>query len=312
MPALTLPDQSYGNGWGAPEPGDPWDLPTLIARGNGMIRLVDNEDTTRVNRLERLSLEFHVPCAGDDVEPETRCVRIEFPARRQAARPWRHGKPVEFELFQLQAPHEQGFLALHAMLSYFAASHCPSDDEIIQRQWHAFGRAVWDIVEDARFDEGDRVLEVAAWGRDNMPDEVFEHPWWWGRWDWYPPLPNEVEYMDEENVSEFEFGEGLDGLPVPEGTFPPPFWAAWEEDGVGPSTATSDRVDGEESQRAIPTFMRTASKVLANGDEAQVLAWWHRKLLVTSTAKFSSELLKEVEAEMSRSKGDVAGYEIGQ
>ncbi len=71
-----------------------------------------------------------------------------------------------------------------------------------------------------------------------MQDEVFEHPWWWGRWNWYPPCPREIEYMDEDNDSVFEFGEGLDGLPVPEGTFPAPYWAAWRVDGVQTTTET--------------------------------------------------------------------------
>ncbi len=81
MPGLTLPDLIDDSGWGAPIPGEPWDLPTLTVRGNGVIKLVDSEDLSKVNRLERLSLEFHVPCPGPDDTDNGGILRVSNPVR---------------------------------------------------------------------------------------------------------------------------------------------------------------------------------------------------------------------------------------
>ncbi len=57
-----------------------------------------------------------------------------------------------------------------------------------------------------------------------------------GRWDWYPPEPAEIESSeaDWDCRSELEFGQALDGLPVPEGTSARPLWSEWGADAVGP------------------------------------------------------------------------------
>ncbi len=95
--------------------------------------------------------------------------QIAFPARRQEARPWKDRDPVQFAMTQLAAAHEDAFVALRGVMSYFGATHCPSDEEVIQRQWHTFARAVWNIVADPNQDDASRFLSVATWSKENMP-----------------------------------------------------------------------------------------------------------------------------------------------
>ncbi len=68
-----------------------------------------------------------------------------------------------------------------------------------------------------------------------------------GRWDWYPPEPaREFEPIQADSGSECEFGQGLDGLPVHQGTIDRPFWSEWAADAVGPVSTL-----GEWLQRSI-------------------------------------------------------------
>ncbi|RDX52123.1 hypothetical protein OH76DRAFT_1416737 [Lentinus brumalis] len=218
--------------WGTPEPSEPWDLPTLTARGNGVIVLVDNGDERRVNRLERLTLRVHIPDGDHAAAAAPDILTIPFPARRQEARPWRDWHPFDVDLFQLRLEHEEAFRDLHCALAYFGARHCPVDEECVQRQWHGFARAVWRIAIEPEHPASARVVVLGRWARENLTEEIFEHPWWAGRWDWSPsPHPVSVP-LEEDEGSEFEFGQGLDGLPVPPGTFPPSPWSSWAEDAV--------------------------------------------------------------------------------
>ncbi|KAI0684307.1 hypothetical protein C8T65DRAFT_748775 [Cerioporus squamosus] len=240
MPALTLPSLLDATSWGQPVPPVPWELPVHGARGHGFIRIVDSLDLSRVNRLERLTIELHVHCGdstGSEFPANDGMISLPFPARRQECRPWKDTScPLDIDLAQLQQTHEESFVALHLIFAYFGAFHPPGDEDVVQMQWHRFARGVWAVMEAAEIAQDERAVAVASWGKANLPDEVFDGPWWAGRWNWYPPLPRQIEYTDEEDVSEFEFGEGLDGLPVPEGTFPPQFWAGWAADAVGPVT----------------------------------------------------------------------------
>ncbi|TFK77961.1 hypothetical protein K466DRAFT_607482 [Polyporus arcularius HHB13444] len=212
------------------------DLPIATVRGDGVLRVVDSVKVEKVNRMERLGLQLDVPCHEGAIPGQNSASTIPFPPRRDAAKYWREYRPFDIDLKQLREEHEEAFVALHSVLSYFGSRHPPWDEVIIDRQWHTFTIAVWAIIEDPAETEDSRAIAIARWARDNMPDEVFDHPWWHGRWNWYPPSPREIECVDEEDGSEFEFGEGLDGLPVPDGMFLPSRWSAWAADGVGPVT----------------------------------------------------------------------------
>ena len=78
---------------------------------------------------------------------------------------------------------------------------------------------------------------VSQCSLSNLQEEVFDSPWWTGRWDWRPWDQTPVAFLDEEDGSEFEFGEGLDGLPVPQRSPPPTFWS-WSSEGASGSTAS--------------------------------------------------------------------------
>ncbi|TFK84578.1 hypothetical protein K466DRAFT_601881 [Polyporus arcularius HHB13444] len=226
MPSATSasprPVNTWGP-WGEPFSSEPWDVPVLVARGDGVVSIVDNRMPAARSVLQRWTLVVRVPSARSEAGGMQGCstITVPFPGTRSAARRWKEALPVDVDMFQLRLEHEEALIALHSILAYFGARHCPSDEACLDRQWRNLAQGVTDIMENPAYTADTRIVEIARWGRDYLPDEVFDDPWWKGRLDWYPPSPRSQGPNEaDDGHSEFEFGEGLDGLPVPEGTFP--------------------------------------------------------------------------------------------
>ncbi len=176
--------------WGEPIPPSPWDLPVLGARGYGFIRLVDAVENSGVGRLHRLTIKVHLHyAAGAEcaVDEKIICVsflvlrtswplsglpQLPFPTRRCECRPWKRYLPMDIDLGQLQATHEESFAELRAILAYFGARHCPADEVVVETHWHLFAAYVWEIIEDQDVTEDARVSALASWGKANLPVRV--------------------------------------------------------------------------------------------------------------------------------------------
>ncbi|KAI0710335.1 hypothetical protein C8T65DRAFT_695615 [Cerioporus squamosus] len=171
MPSVTLPAPYVPRGgWGEPSPPEPWDLPVLIARGDGVVCLVVDPDSDEsANTLDGLSLAIHVPLAASMQDGSGPQILVPFPATRQAARAWKHGLPFQIDLFQLRLEHEESLIALHSIFAYFGARHCPSDEVCLDLQWHGFVRAVLRVVGDQGETDVTRMAAIAAWGREHLP-----------------------------------------------------------------------------------------------------------------------------------------------
>ncbi len=72
-------------------------------------------------------------------------------------------------MFQLRLEHEEALIALHSILAYFGARHCPSDEACLDRQWRHFAQGVTDIMEDPAYTADTRIVEIVRWGRDYLP-----------------------------------------------------------------------------------------------------------------------------------------------
>ncbi|TFK79488.1 hypothetical protein K466DRAFT_606112 [Polyporus arcularius HHB13444] len=146
------------------------------------------------------------------------CILVPFPPSRQAARPWKERLPLEIDKYLLTLEHDGWLRDLHSILAYFGARHCPSDERCLDMQWCRFAQGVSDIIQDGQVAETTRIAAIARWGREYLPDEVFDDPWWQGRWNWYPPSSPTQPAADPDDESVCDYGEALDGMPVSQGT----------------------------------------------------------------------------------------------
>ncbi|TFK84478.1 hypothetical protein K466DRAFT_567205 [Polyporus arcularius HHB13444] len=181
------------------EPPEFWDLPPLEARGDGVVSLLGED--SEVHGVQRLSLAIRVPSTAiseDHGDAMIKVPQVAFPETRVSARTWKTGTPVEVDLFQLKLEHEEAFLDLWSILSYFGAYHAPAEEELAHIRWLEFERTLQAIINDGEEAEDMRIMAVARWGRENLPNDVFDHPWWQGRWDWFAPSPPNIASQDED------------------------------------------------------------------------------------------------------------------